>query len=560
MWRGISLANKCLLLFGAAVVLIIVSALAVPWFRLNSMVEEGRRDSASRLVLAWERIVQRDAAAGKGTPPGVVERLGGADIVMLSAAMAQEQIDRPDPDDTSRFVKRAWNRFAADDNAVESFSSQWRRSGRLEWYAKAVRADDDSLQGMILLTQTNSGAAWQLVQNTIYLLAAGLIALGLAVLVFYLITNRLILSPVRSLKETAESVRLGNLSTRSSIDTGDEFEELSDTFNQMLEGLQAGSDQLRAINTALDVRVGELAERNLALHEANRVKGEFLANVSHELRTPLNSIIGFAELLLEIAEKEAAAGDDSTRLTKRRRYLEHIITAGKTLLEMINSLLEMAKVEAGRTALHLETINVADTCNALAAMLRPLADKSGVDLAVEISPDLPLVETDPKKLQQIVFNLLSNAIKFTGDPARADEAAAELAPGAPKGGRVVLRAEKLVGRASEGAESVDRVRISVLDTGPGIAEEDLPKIFEKFRQLESGITRRHAGTGLGLAISKELTSLLQGEIHVQSELGRGSMFSLILPLHPDPTRAAEMRLEMQFRGALASQKVATETA
>jgi signal transduction histidine kinase len=571
MWRGISLANKCLLLFGAAVVLIIVAALAVASYRMYSVVDEGHRDTARQVVLAWERLVSEKALAGRETPVGEEESLAGATVVLLDEALAAERAAM------DGFVSRAWARFRSDPGAVEYSAADWRRAQRVDRYAKAVRDADGALKGMVLLTRPAPAAVGQLLVNTVYLFSAGLIALGLAVLVFYLITNRLILGPVRALRETAESVRQGNLTTRSSIDTGDEFEELSETFNQMLESLQESANRQREITAALDVRVGELDERNRALHEANRLKGEFVANVSHELRTPLNSIMGFAELLMEAAEREAAAGDDSTRLAKRRRYLENIVTAGRSLQELIDSLLEMARLEAGKTELNLDLVDIRETCEGLAALMRPQADKHGVELVLDLAEDLPPVETDAAKLRQIVFNFMSNAVKFTGEPALADAGAAGVggdgraaapspdgaapngAAGATGGGpgrpaRVTLRAERLVGRASEGLAAEDRVRISVLDTGPGIAADDLPTIFEKFRQLESGLTRRHAGTGLGLAISKELAHLLQGEIQVESEVGRGSMFSLILPLRIDPARAAEMRLEMGFRGALAAQR------
>lgn len=541
MWRGISLANKCLLLFGAAVVLIIVAALAVPWLRMQGITIEANRQLARHVVLAWEKLAQERAADASPVIPGQPEEVAGFTVTLLRP----EQVKAAAEED--RFVRRAWEQFEARPGEVERYSGSWSARAREDRYAKAVRDPDGTLRGMILLHRRAPAATLELLADTVfYFLSAGLIALGLAVLVFYLITTKLILSPVRELRETAELVRQGDLAVRSRISTGDEFEELSDTFNQMLEALTATQDQLRAINKSLDVKLNELSERNIALHEANRLKGEFVANVSHELRTPLNSIIGFAELLLEIAEREAAAGDDSTRLAKRRRYLEHIITAGRSLLEMINGLLEMAKVEAGRVDLHPEPVSVSDLCEGLVAMMRPQADKVGVELTLEVAADVPMIETDGKKLQQIVYNLLSNAVKFTGDAAQE---AAGL--GGSRPAKVTLRVERLIGRAGEGPEAEDRVRISVLDTGPGIAKEDLSVIFEKFRQLDSGHTRRHTGTGLGLAISKELTQILQGEIHVESEVGRGSMFSVILPLRLSRVRAEETRLELALRGALA---------
>lgn len=553
MWRGISLANKCLLLFGAAVVLIIVSALAVPWLRMNAIVDEAQRDLSRQLVAVWERSAREGAggargvggAGGAGAPPvlrpGVEEVFGDARVKLMNVdgarAVAAGDV----------FVASALRQFSDKPDATELHDASWAglSGGREYRYAKAVRDEQGELSGVVVLTRLSPNAGTQLAVNTAYLLSAALVALGLALLVFYLITTRLILSPVRSLKETAEMVREGNFATRSDIRTGDEFEELSEAFNQMLEALTTSQEQLRAINAQLDLKVNELSERNVALFEANRIKGEFLASVSHELRTPLNAIIGFAELLLEITQKEEEAGDESSRIQKRKRYLDNIHNAGRSLLEMINGLLEMAKVEAGKVDLHVESMNVRDACEALVALIRPLAERGGVELSTEIVQDLPNIDTDLKKFQQIIFNLLSNAVKFTSEKA-ADEKAAGKNPLA----KVTLRAERLFGRASEGLGAEDRVRISVLDTGPGIAPEDQKRIFEKFQQLDTGHTRRHAGTGLGLAICKELTAILQGEIQVESEPGRGSMFSVILPMSLDPAQTQEMKAELAFRGRL----------
>lgn len=612
MWRGISLANKCLLLFGAAVLLTIFAALSIPWLRMNSLVDESQKELSRQIVEVWRSGLVTDqpppplqgaSAAplaapdlvGPPAPPWIkrgqsagavqarIPELGDADLAYLTPQDVQSAA-RNDP-----FIGRAWAAFrdrpgsdtASDPDDVapgaprkavnELHEADWVGTDRLYHYARAERSGG-ALVGMYVLNRTSTGAARLLVINTAYLLSAGLIALGLAVLVFYLITSRLILSPVRSLKETAEMVREGNVSTRADIQTGDEFEELSETFNQMLENLAETQQHLRSLNTSLDLKVNELSEKNVALFEANKLKGEFLASVSHELRTPLNSIIGFAELLIEAAEKEADAGDDSSRLSRRRRYLENIHTAGRSLLEMINDLLDMAKLDAGKMELKVSPVNLRDKCEGWAALFRPQADREGIDLEVDLGDsDLPIMHTDADKLQQIVVNLLSNAIKFTGEKVSAErsaggngslavgESTAETPPASaapmPRPGKVTLRAERLVARGSEGLEARDRVRISVLDTGPGIAPEDQKKIFEKFQQLDSGLARRHAGTGLGLAICKELTAMLQGEIQLESEVGRGSMFSVILPVELDGERAREMRLEMAFRGQLAGQKV-----
>ena len=450
-----------------------------------------------------------------------------------------------------KFIARTIDAFEQRQSLIDRSDSGRDVGARRHRYARAVRSYDNAqLLGLILVERDSPLAARSLVMNAAYLFSAGLIAGAVAVLVFYLITNRLILSPVRALRETAEKVRSGRMSTRSFITTGDEFEELSDTFNAMLEEIARSQRELRSINASLDLKVNELAERNVALFEANKLKGEFLANVSHELRTPLNSIIGFGELLLEVAEKDLRREPASGDAAKRKRYLENIITSGKSLLEMINGLLEMARVEAGKHDLKSEPMNVSESCEALASLIRPFASKHAVEVRLETPPTDPIIHTDPRKFQQIVYNLLSNAVKFTGgrDPVKPDGRNDD------REKLVTLRVEPLRPETNNKGEPVDRVRISILDTGPGIAQEHQQAIFEKFHQIEQGHTRKHAGAGLGLAIVRELVRLLQGEIIVQSELGRGAMFSLILPSKLDPQLTAEQQLESAFRGALSARR------
>lgn len=535
MWRGISLANKCLLLFGGAVVLIVLVALTVPWFRMTALVDEGQHEVSRQLTDVWLRL----EPAG-GSPAPVSERAGiSAERLSRDAAATRAASDK--------FLARALRLFDKSRFRDEVVDAEWRGLEREYRYARALRAPTSApapgaLESIVLLKRRPFEPAWLLATNTAYLLSAGMFVLGLAVLVFYLITHQVILSPVRELKETAERVREGDLTIRSQIRTGDEFEQLSGTFNSMLSELARAQDQLRSINSALDVKLNELAESNTALFEAARLKGEFLANISHELRTPLNSIIGFAEIMREQAQAELEAGDDSTRLSKRLRYLENMLTAGRSLLDMINSLLEMARIEAGKSPLNAAPINLVEACQGILGLIAPQAEKKGLELVFEAdAAGIPPVETDAKKLQQVVFNFLSNAVKFTpkGEPG--------------KPGRVTLRVEHLPARGGE--REPDRVRVSVIDTGPGIAPEDQARLFSKFTQLDGGHTREHAGTGLGLAISKELAGILQGEIQLVSDVGRGSMFSLILPVAIDHERAQEQRLESAFRGSLAAQKV-----
>lgn len=512
----ISLADKCLLLFGGAVVLIVAFALFLPGIRMNKLVDEGQHEVSRQLMDAWVA----DA------PPGIDVR-----VVDLSEP-AQD-----------RFETVATRRLARDTDRQEVTGASWDGLTRVYRYARARRDVGGELTGMYLHERASDEAANMLAVNTGYLFGAGTMVLALAVIVFYLITHRIILSPVRDLRATADRVRQGDLSTRSDIQTGDEFQELSETFNDMVAALQRNQDQLRAINKALDVKLNELAEANVTLHDSARLKGEFVASISHELRTPMNSIIGFGELLLEIARAEHAGGDDSTRLTKRIRYLENIVNSARNLLEMINSLLELARIEAGRVDINIERVVLREACEGLVGLIHPQASREEVEVRLEIGDDLPIIQTDLQKLQQIISNFLANAVKFVR--AGGEGAQRPL---------IILRAERL-NPSSE--HTADRVRLSVIDNGPGIAPEDQDRVFEKFEQLVGGHTREHAGTGLGLAISRELAGVLQGEIQLVSEVGAGAMFSLILPVSLDETRSEEVKLESAFRATLAGRRSMT---
>jgi len=351
------------------------------------------------------------------------------------------------------------------------------------------------LMGIVSVDIESQIQSNQLLLNRVFLLMAGVLTGSLATGVFYLITSRLILRPVRVLQETADKVSEGDLNIRCDISSGDEFQQLSETINHMLSNLQEGEDQLRAINKGLDLKLGQMAEANVALYESNRLKSEFLANVSHELRTPLNSILGFAELLRE----SAGAGLEG----KTTRYIQNILTSGRNLLDLINDLLDLAKIEAGRMEVRSEPLSLNDLFEGLSSILKPLMEPKNLSIVTTASPDVPILQTDPAKLQQVLYNFLSNAIKFS-----------------PPDGKIELSATR---------DGDDHVKISVSDQGPGIEVSKHEIIFEKFRQIDGSVTREHSGTGLGLAISKELTTLLGGTIGVQSEIGKGATFWVTIP-------------------------------
>ncbi len=243
-------------------------------------------------------------------------------------------------------------------------------------------------------------------------------------------------------------------------------------------------------------RTQELEAEKLISEAANRAKSEFLTNMSHELRTPLTSILGLSSVLLEQISGQLNE--------KQLQYITAISSSGMHLLNLINDLLDLSKIEAGKEELILETILVEEVCQACLSLIQERAYKRGLKLSINIATEVTTCVADKRRLKQILFNLLSNAIKFT------------------ETGSVTLKVE----------QTEDTIAFSVIDTGIGISQAALALLFQPFQQLDSGLNRKHEGSGLGLALSRKLAHLQGGEITVTSELGRGSCFTLHLPKHP----------------------------
>jgi len=574
----LSLAAKCRLLFGLAVVLIIASALFVPWRLFETLVHDRNFQRARALTLLararldttntnWDQqqvALDRwweDNAKILRLPPNTpklillapvsatpINRQQFIDRFSLSAKALYPPLARigkyleVDPSlrawmDVCRVVSdRLGDRYAdrarafavrlcqalfgldefqresvrmmREDDKTNELRSSGHRSGEPTTYryVLGIRSDDTgtgqrSLIGLIdfkfAAPDTDEALLWM----RVVIALAGLLAGFLAILVFYLIVQRLILAPVRELTVLAEEVAGGQLSARAAMTTGDEYEDLADAFNDMLGRLERARIELETINRSLDSRLGELAETNVALYESNRLKSEFLANVSHELRTPLTSIIGFADLLRDNAQSEGSI--DKARFA---RYAHNILTSGRMLLDLINDLLDLAKIEAGKFELHRTRFTLTDICEALRDFMQPLVDKKNLKLIVDLAGDLPMMHSDAGKLRQILYNLLSNAVKYT-----------------PSGGTIHMKAFPF-------GDHGQQVRMVVADTGPGIAPDLQEQIFEKFRQMDASVTREHSGSGLGLAISKELVHLLGGTIRVESQLGHGAQFIVEVPV------------------------------
>ena len=374
-----------------------------------------------------------------------------------------------------------------------------------------VNTQPNDLAGAVVVSLPMEQTTKAINSNRAMLITFALVTAVLAMVSSYMIVRYVIVKPVKHLRDVSDAIAAGRLTIRSQIETGDEFEELSHAFNRMLHNLVAMQQELRDVNNDLDRKVDELAQANMALFEMNRLKSDFLATMSHELRTPLNSIIGFSEVL---------SGTDQLN-ERHRRYAGNIQSSGKMLLAMINDILDLAKIESGKMEVRTEDFSIRDVCEGLTNLARPIAERKNITLEYRIDEAIPLMRQDPGKLRQILYNLLSNAIKFT-----------------PEGGRVTLRAR------AEGRFVV----IEVEDTGIGIAEEERDSIFEKFRQAkapgqgEDVLTREHQGTGLGLSIVRELTKLLGGDVHLESQPGKGSTFTIRIPLMLSGNRKFEVTL------------------
>ncbi len=521
----VSLATKFRLLLGAAVLAIIVAALVVPWYFMELLAERGIERTAAeltRLRLAeWEPLhAQKDPLAeNKNSPlvrlhstgPGSEGRSGPIFLALPSDRRATRTLDNPTRKALRAFMSSPSQELAiirAEDDRGRPISRCFRavrvRKRCMECHGQSEKANRryqvGQLVGIIDASLPASATTDSLVWWTRGAFVVGVaMAALLAFILMAMIAQRLILRPMRKLRDLTDKVAEGDLTPRSDIQTGDEFQQLGDRFNEMLDAITSQHDKLRAANRASDLKLHEMSESNVTLYQANKVKDEFLANVSHELRTPLNSILGFADLLGDSSEQRIA------------RYGENIRSAARNLLNMINDLLDHAKIQAGKAEVRLEKVSVTDTCRTLVSLMGPMADKKRISLRAELSDDLPLVTTDAGKLQQILYNLLSNAMKFT-----------------PPQGKVTISA----GRSgkSTSLRNGEEIFVSVADTGPGIAEADQKHIFEKFYQLERTLTKEAGGTGLGLAIAKELTNLLAGRLTVKSSPGHGAVFTLNLPV------------------------------
>ncbi len=349
--------------------------------------------------------------------------------------------------------------------------------------------------------------------------------LAVCALVSYLLSRRLqgmVTGPIHRLHQAMEEVsEKGDFSIRIPVESRDEIGDLGHGFNRMLEQLQIRDRQLEDYRHNLEQQVADrtreleetVEELRLArdrAEEANRAKSRFLANMSHEIRTPMIGVLGMTELLFNSGLNE-----------RQRKLAETVFKSGESLLEILNDLLDLSRIEAGRMELAEEDFDVAEVAEAVVALLRDGAERKGLRFELDLDAEMPTeVRGDSGRFRQILVNLVGNAIKFTEE------------------GRVALRIAPV--RDDAGGDRTDSClyRIEVEDTGIGIPAEMQERIFDSFVQADETMTRQYGGTGLGLAIVRQLVGMMEGEIQLESRPGAGTRFTLMLPfrLQPRPSR------------------------
>ena len=575
---------KCMLFFGIAISIVIITSFLLYWLVANELIGEQNPNTArlianQRLMeihwMGFSKAPDKESQDFKKQMESLVKRIRNLELEaayirypVRSPADAppifdldpiSDQIEEQKQKDLREKYSKTLECFPTNDPDFDNEKAPGRTPSytdeegtyhffegvRVDRRTECVdchwkKLDHGQLMGVLHVAIPKTSLQKTFQKYFAYMLGVAIISAFLSLAAVSVVIRWVVIRPLRSLRNVAESISRGEITKRVEIHTRDEFEVLGEAFNRMLQHLINAQEMLKKVNNELNMKVDELAHVTIQLYETNQTKSDFMATMSHELRTPLNSILGFSDVL----------GSISTLNDKQKRYVENINKSGRTLLTMINDILDMAKMEAGRMEARTTSFNIVSTIAAQCDMAKPLLDRKNIDLETNIEPNLPMMKQDESRLQQILNNLISNAIKFTPEGGRI-KILVRMTPAssAPTGPAPL----SMTGLPSKAAKTRDMMELKVSDTGVGISEEDLQIIFEKFRQGKGAVPegdtmkREHSGSGLGLSIVKEICKILQGEISVESQLGVGSTFTVKLPwiIEPRAKMESDMIAEIQ---------------
>ena len=455
---------------------------AIAYGKLRSDAEHVRELQSENVDQEFYKVLTEGRARGRAAARRAVDQAIANAVAKIPPSTFPDRLLFVPPPEDARFLlrirKRGGQLLAVMQEIINLSPGQVPATlqGRAERLARDLNQLaselDDATRARTDAVIAQNASAYTSSRNQFIGVAAG--AIVLALLLGFLLSWSLI-GPIQRVTSRLAAIASGDFSGHVDVTNRDELGALAANVNRM-------NDELQRLYKELET--------------TSEHKSEFLASMSHELRTPLNAIIGFSQVLREKLSGEINA--------KQEEYLDDIITSANHLLSLINDVLDLSKVEAGQVELQVEPFSLQDALERGISMVRERATTHGVQVALHANGGLDVVTGDERRIRQVIFNLLSNAVKFT------------------EGGGLVD-----VGAAQRNGE----VEVSVADTGPGIAAEDLDRIFEEFQQTEAG-ARQHEGTGLGLALSKRFVEMHGGRIWCESELGKGSTFRFTLPLRP----------------------------
>ncbi len=457
--------------------------------RMGAILRPYRRDRSDGAIYSFLESRGREEALAKSDPayeypfgdarPSSVGARGADELkAKLDAARAEEDGHEGDTLPPWRDERTRVTDFTAvasiDGHPLLLGFYPVRQSGPHGWHV--VFADDNDAWV----------AAARAKHKEIFLAMVAALAVACTILIALV---RIVTRQTKELLTGTQALAAGSLETRIPVLSGDELGQLAASFNDMAGRLKEARDKVGDEKKRAD-EARETAEA------ANKAKSTFLASMSHELRTPLNAIIGYGEMLIEDAQDD---GRDENAAD-----LQKIVGAGKHLLGLINDILDLEKVAAGKMTVHCENVAVDEVVRDVTSTVKPLVEKNGNTLAVNVAPGFTTIWADAQKLRQCLLNLLSNASKFTDK------------------GTITLDVH----------HDGERIVFAVSDTGIGMTPEQMAKLFQPFAQADASTSRKYGGTGLGLALTKTFCEMMGGEVQVTSEIGRGSTFSVRLPVAP----------------------------